>query len=454
MLAGCGGAGDAPSWGEAGSLRRVGEQLTVVCDDALDPPAVTYDGNSISALAGVTHLTHDLTLTGGFSGDLSVLSCLRQIDGRLFISGTTGLTSLAGLENLATVQDDISVFDNATLESASFDALISVAGIEVDRNPRLENVRAPLLTALDYLVAITNGASALAPTAFDLSGVTSMRSLVLFENDTLEDISGLASLRTAGEVFVLENAALENLDGFAALESTGHFIVSGNPALTSLDSLSALATVDGWFTIQNNDKVTSLDQLAALTSVDMLDIEFNDHLVTADGFSALTQVGLVTVVGNSRLTSFSAPLLTELGGTLRFELNGTQTPAATTFDLSSVAAIHGSVSLHHNAGWELGTGLAALALVEGDLEAYGNPGLTELALTSLAKVTGRLNVSTNITLASLTLPVLTSLGFPLGIVNNQLLPTCDATQVRDLLLAHGFRKRVIISGNLRDGCGG
>jgi hypothetical protein len=156
----------------------------------------------------------------------------------------------------------------------------------------------------------------------------------------------------------------------------------------------------------------------------------------------LTQI----LAGKLRMyDAVSAPQLTEIKGHLMLG------PAVTAVSFPSLAAIAGLDG--SRAGGLATLDLPALATViatgmgsfAGDI--YINGSVSSLSFPSLRSTSGNFTIIRNGLLTSLAAPLLTSIGPELDIRDNQALPTCYATSIRDQLLANGWSGVVWISGN-------
>lgn len=133
--------------------------------------------------------------------DLSFLHCLQTVDGNLTISSNEFLESTKGLENLR-IATRIYIYNNPNLRTMHIPALKEVEQLEIDSNPKLEEIR------------------------FD-------------------------SLKTAGKIGIgdcymttpggADHLSLVDLSGFGALISVESVSIKGNEALMSLGILDALA---------------------------------------------------------------------------------------------------------------------------------------------------------------------------------------------------------------------
>jgi hypothetical protein len=210
-----------------GPVVRAGS-VEVRGDDVLTLPG-TPPGTPIDDLRGVTEIQYDLTIFGTHLTDLTALSCLEKVGGRLVISENTDMLTLDGLESL--------VYVGATLE------------LEDNRN--LTDMK-----ALGHLTHVLGGANfghaiylwnnrKLA--AIDLSGIREIHgSLHVQGNDLIVDLAGLANLTTIDAQLTIENnaslASLHGLEGLSSLAKSppmvpgvAGLIISDNRTLPACD---------------------------------------------------------------------------------------------------------------------------------------------------------------------------------------------------------------------------
>jgi hypothetical protein len=195
--------------------------------------------------------------------DFVALRC-REVTGRLTIS-VPELTSLDGLV-LESVGDDLRI--------DGCDGLTTLAGLE-------------MLTTVDQVFLVESNA---ALTGLDaLESLTDVTAFYIFNNPLLSDLNGLEGIRGLDGYFdAHNNPSLSSLDGLDNLSRIDLFLViANNPVLTSLSGLDDLTKI-GWYASIRNNGLTSLEGLGALTSLGAdgggrnLEIVNNAALVTLD----------------------------------------------------------------------------------------------------------------------------------------------------------------------------
>jgi hypothetical protein len=172
--------------------------------------------------------------------NLDSLSCLDSIDGYLSICGNDNLSSLSGLNNVKTIQGDL-----------------TIGGIECSGNNAL--------TSLEGL----NGLSSVG------------QSITIEENNDLLTLSGLDSLTSIGQWFRIQlNTSLKNLLGLESLISAGSIEIYQNYSLLNLNGLINLVNVDDDVSIAANPVLVSIGGISNINAdnIDDLTIMGNDIL--------------------------------------------------------------------------------------------------------------------------------------------------------------------------------
>nr|WP_321243249.1 hypothetical protein [uncultured Psychroserpens sp.] len=194
------------------------------------------------------------------------------VDGDLRIGGeNSDIVDLTPLEDLSTVNDNVSVFANDNLES---------------------------LNGLQNLVTIGSGLfisnNALLTSISDLNNINSLNRLSITNNDALTSLEGLNNL--------------SNIDGSLTLED--------NDVLTSIAVLGNLSNSSGIY-IENNDALTTLVGLEQITEISFLWITYNEALIDLNGLDNLTTINV---------SPFFSSIQFLIG--LQAQDDGTSTPAA------------------------------------------------------------------------------------------------------------------------------
>ena len=256
------------------------------------------------------------------------LSGLNHIQGAFEFSGNPHVTDASGLSLLERVDGDVHLSDNDALESwgDGLSKLAEVSGsLYVSGNAKLTSLPLGHLPGVGDKVDINNNDALV---EIDLTGITSLTTLLLDANIRLVDVSGFANLGSlSGSLYVRNNASLDNLGGLSKLTVVpGGVYINGNPRLSEL-GLSGLAEVQGDIELIGNAGVgrMSLAGLEALSTVGgSLTIKDNRLLYSLDGLTSLEMVGGSFVLqGNPSLPDVHGLLaLASVAGDLSATGNG------------------------------------------------------------------------------------------------------------------------------------
>lgn len=168
----------------------------------------------------------DLSIIGSQLEELSALSGLRQVSGKLEIARNSALDDLSGLERLEQV-GTLSIQDNADLDDLSgLQGLRSARGVVVSGNPELASLRG-------------------------LEGLTRVETLVL-EHNGLYQTAGLSSLTEVGSLVIADNARLNSVQGLRSLSRARSIEIRNNPRLCGRGMLPALTRVEREVTLKDN----------------------------------------------------------------------------------------------------------------------------------------------------------------------------------------------------------
>lgn len=192
--------------------------------------------------------------------DITELSDLQSLTS-LSIAGN-GLTSLSGLENIQSIEEDIFIANEAISNFNDLANLSSFSGslylwnnyqltdLSVFNDIEIVNdlilVECPLLTDISGLQNIhtVNGIFRLGfnPSLTDLSAfsnITSVGALDIYENESLTTLSGLENLTTVGEtVYLMDNPSLNDISALNNIDSAGlsQLVIARNPNLAICDN--------------------------------------------------------------------------------------------------------------------------------------------------------------------------------------------------------------------------
>jgi len=204
--------------------------------------------NFQSNYPGCTELEGNIFISGNDITNLSGLSVVTSIGGKLSIMSNDSLISLTGLENLTAIEGRV--------EIGFCDEQWSHG------NPSLTS-----LTGLDNLTSIGG-------------------SLQIMGNNVLTSFTGLDNLTSiGGGIWFAGNNTLPSMSGLDNVTSVaGNLGIVNNDVLTSLMGLDNITTVEGDIAIKYNDaliSLTGLDNISA-ASIEDLTIIYNNSLSTCE----------------------------------------------------------------------------------------------------------------------------------------------------------------------------
>jgi hypothetical protein len=382
-----------------GDTYKVYEGVTVI------PGSLTINSQAeLELIAGVKQILGDLDLGSGAGGavpisDLSPLSELYYVSGRLNLHGLPHITSLRPLRSLQVVGTELHIDDMSNLRS--LDGLESLWGIgskiEIAYNANLQSIEG--LAGLrqmewSYIFIHDN------PELLSLRGLEGLESLAdgtatyaqltIRRCPRLENLAGLENVKELNELFIQDCAALESLSALSSLEHLDlRLSLADLPLLASLDGLTGLAYCPR-IEFADLPALTSLAPLApsGLYSVDLRGTGLRD-------LSSLPPLVPPAQLDVSHAPSFQC--LDGLPGPLDFvELSLFQLDS-----LSSLTAFAASTVTHaltiracpRLTGLE---GLEAVSLLKSSLEIADNAGLLDLAgLAGLDSVTWGVTIRGN-----------------------------------------------------------
>lgn len=257
------------------SLSKLGELVAVNELSLVGTGLTTLDAKPFTIYG-------EVTITGNASlKDLKNVTVERADDLALSVTvdGNAQLASLDGLANIATVDGDLVITNNAKLTTASFTTLTTVAGA----------------------VRIVNNA---ALTTVDLAAATIVGSVDVSSNGALTTFKGPSATEMAG--FTLRgNRVLANAPVMPALSRvTGNVTIDNNAALANLTLLpTTLQYVTGVFTISNNAALTNLGQTSHLLGIGSASITGNANLDFCEAHEVdhcVGQLGSISIANNKQ----------------------------------------------------------------------------------------------------------------------------------------------------------
>lgn len=232
--------------------------------------------------------------------DLSELSDIQTLVS-LSIAGN-GLSTLAGLENLQTVQEDIFISNEAVINLNALSNLNNFSGsLYFWNNPQLTDISVFIgLEEVEDLIVVE------CPSLTDLSGfndITTVHGIFRIGfNPQLTDLSVFSNLTEVGALDIYENQNLETLSGLDQLLTAGQSVyIMDNP---QLNDISALEFVDpaglNELVIARNDNLAVCDNQFVCAVVFDPDIseQIQDNAI---GCSSIPQVAANCFLGTEEM---------------------------------------------------------------------------------------------------------------------------------------------------------
>lgn len=200
--------------------------------------------------------------------DLSPLSQLTSVGGKLVVERTYGLESLAGLQNLTSVGGDLRIDQAYVLTDIS--ALGNVTSVGGKLELRLNS-------GLSSLSGLGSVASIGGDLLLDGNGLTSLQGLgpvsatggkLSISESGITDLHGLEGLVDIGGILSMDgNSGLLSMNGLAPSSVGGGLWVRNNPLLTDLSAATGLTGLGTYLNLQNNPSLSSLEELSGITSL-------------------------------------------------------------------------------------------------------------------------------------------------------------------------------------------
>ena len=178
-------------------------------------------------------------------------------------------------------------------------------------------------------------------------------------------------------ILTISGADIANLDGLSEITalSGGALIVRNNPSLSDLSGLSNLASIAASLVVENNDSIAHLDGLGMLTSVaGNISIINNGTLASIGGLSGVTGFAASLTIRHNPMLSSLAGLsgFTDLIG-LVIEDNDSLTDLDPLSGLTNIGNGYSSLFINDNDALTNVNGLSDLVSLDADLEITDNP---------------------------------------------------------------------------------
>ena len=259
----------------------------------------------VDAWPGCTIVEGTLRIQGSDITDLSPLATLQKVRGALFFQNNTSLVSIAGMENVDSVEALLFI-DNPLLEGiGELGGLTQtgIASIVILRNHSLQSIGV-------------------------FNNFTSADNIEILENDGLQSITGFSNLQIVdGKIHILEHANLTEVSGFQNLvEITDQILFLGNLSLANLSGFGELETVGAEMVIVDNNQLENLNNFSNLNSVGDFVLLRNESLQQINALSSLISVsGSLSIENNPALSNCCGiyPILNSggIGGSINISGN-------------------------------------------------------------------------------------------------------------------------------------
>ena len=250
------------------------------------------DGGVAACVGGV--IPCDLVIHS--EAGMAVLDGCPVVDGSLTFSGE-GVGTPAQLPPVSEIKGALRVVGTALTDLDGAEGVGSLAALEIESNPHLEDVAALAQTDCS---SVSGGGCA---------------SISLVDDPALADFSALGSVEDLQYLYIRDVPSLSGLSGLAALERVGAMRIQDVGSLASLSPLAALREIGGGLMIDDCDALTDLDGLSGVTSIGAdgsgyIGITLNDSLTSVDGLLGVDAMsGGVTIERNALLPTCDAEAL-------------------------------------------------------------------------------------------------------------------------------------------------
>ncbi len=283
--------------------------------------------NALDTINGALKINSDSLLQNiqGFNN-------LQYVNGKMSFSSNQALNSINAFSGLTAVKGDIDLNDVPIDTIAGFGAFSNFGGTFSIRSTQLRS-----LDFLGNLLNIDGGFRIIAnPKIPHLKGLKRLkhagRSIVIYNNDLLGDLSGLDSLQWIGgtldvagnknmlslngigqldsigdDLVLWFNNLLQDFSGLNQLKSINNLLVFDNLQITSFKGLDSLLIIKGQADIYQNPNLENLKGLDNLEEISVyLTIFQNLSLASLDGLNGLQRTPRLEIMNNAKLENLSA----------------------------------------------------------------------------------------------------------------------------------------------------
>lgn len=294
--------------------------------------------------------------------------------GELVIDNNDNLTNLNGLNNI-NIASDLVITNNDNLHIID-NLVINTYDVLIENNPQLSTISN--ISSDDDISTLTIRNNDNLSLFSHIAIPRIKRDLVIDDNDTLTDLSGLDNpvlgiFIALGKIEVLNNNNLQSLSGLNTdISLVSRIHIENNASLTDISFLSNYT--QNTLIIKDNDMIPSLAPLSNYTG-GILTIDGNTLLTDLTGLSNYTNVPQLNIY-NTNLTSLNGlGNITTIGNSLRIENNHSLTDLSALGTLQSIGfsgAIVTDFNIINNHMLTNLDGFASLTNIEADIEFTNN----------------------------------------------------------------------------------
>jgi hypothetical protein len=372
------------------TVQEVTGGVTICNNTALE----TLAGLEALTMVGADHwgmgvnLCNNLALT-----NTDAIGGMIHIAGSLEVTNNAAVQALTGFETIMNIganenHTSIAILNNGQLQTVTIGAQEVTGSVEIENNPQLVLLD---MTGLSVIGANDDG-----------------ESLVVIQNDNIQDLAGLQGLQGAltGAITIAANRNLLSLNGLQQVVSAGAdnsgvaLAISDNHALETTAGLALQGVLEGAVHIMHNPNLKVLAGLQAISEIQAdhngvaLNVYMNNVLENLLGFSGLTGdiEGAVQIESNAALADLegfsNVESMSELviaGNENLVSLNGLENVQTFTGEDPT----GNSLTVIHNHALEDANALQALAIISGGINIADNPNLHDVhnLITNLESAT-------------------------------------------------------------------
>ena len=218
-------------------------------------PENTNDGDlnvvpeaDLGTMGTITKVLGDLTIARlEDAEDLSMLQCLRRVEGKIILWNNTSLSSLYGLSRLEHVGEGLALESNGKITSlAGLDSLRELPALALRNNPSLKRLDINNIESIEYLEIGYCFGGGPEPDA-DLGGLG---------NPSLKNLAGLDALKSVDTLRIEWNESLETLDGLHTIAdnngTVGRVLIRHNKKLPTANIEATISLLGAEGTICGN----------------------------------------------------------------------------------------------------------------------------------------------------------------------------------------------------------